>query len=109
MVTPVEAGNVLITTSLGEGSHYFVGKTIGKYLVKQGHNVSVLVSEAYAHRAENPDDSELNFIIFHQSPAAIESVKERHLAFSKVSLNIIFFSFINSFQLYIVNLLSVFS
>lgn len=79
-----KAGNVLITTSLGEGSHYFVGKTIGKYLVKHGHNVTMLVSEAYAHRAENPDDAELNFIVFHQSAEQIESVKERHLSFSKV-------------------------
>ena len=87
LVPSNDAGNVLITASLGEGSHYFVGKTIGKYLAKQGHNVSVLLSEAYAHRAENPDDSELDFIIFHQTSAAIESVKERHLIYSKVSLN----------------------
>nr|XP_054760247.1 UDP-glucuronosyltransferase 1A1-like isoform X1 [Lytechinus pictus] len=80
------AGNVLITTSIGEGSHYFVGKTIGKYLVRHGHNVTVLVSEAYAHRADNPDDSELNFIVFHQSTEQIKSVKERHLAFSKNAL-----------------------
>ncbi|XP_030833819.1 UDP-glucuronosyltransferase 2B33-like [Strongylocentrotus purpuratus] len=81
-----QGGNVLITTSLGEGSHYFVGKTIGKYLVKHGHNVTMLVSKAYAHRAENPDDAELNFIVFHQSAEQIESVKERHLSYSKNAL-----------------------
>ncbi|XP_041471051.1 UDP-glucuronosyltransferase 2C1-like isoform X2 [Lytechinus variegatus] len=83
------AGNVLITTSLGEGSHYFVGKTIGKYLVRHGHNVTVLVSEAYAHRADNPEDSELNFIVFHQSTEQIKSVRERHLAFSKRVNNVV--------------------
>ncbi|XP_041470570.1 UDP-glucuronosyltransferase 1A1-like isoform X3 [Lytechinus variegatus] len=86
MPSDLQAGNVLITTSLGEGSHYFVGKTIGKYLVKHGHNVTVLISKAYAYRAENIEDSELNFIVFEQTAEQIASVRERHLAFSKNAL-----------------------
>ncbi|XP_054760514.2 UDP-glucuronosyltransferase 2C1-like [Lytechinus pictus] len=86
MPSDLQAGNVLITTSLGEGSHYFVGKTIGKYLVKHGHNVTVLVSKAYAYRADDIEDLELNFIVFEQTAEQIASVKERHLAFSKNAL-----------------------
>ena len=83
MAITASAENVLISASLGEGSHYFVGKTIGKYLAKQGHNVTALLSNAYAYRAKNLDDSELNFIIFNHSVPP-ESVLERHKAYSKV-------------------------
>ncbi|XP_071503255.1 UDP-glucuronosyltransferase 1-2-like [Diadema antillarum] len=83
--TSVFAENVLISCSVGEGSHYFVGKTIGKYLAKHGHNVTVLLSNAYAYRAENPDDRELNFIIFNHSVPP-EAVRERHKGYSKIAL-----------------------
>ena len=83
LVVSTKAENVLISTSLGEGSHYFVGKTIGKYLAKHGHNVTVLLSNAYAYRAEKPQDSELNFIIFKHSVPP-EAVRKRHESYTKV-------------------------
>ncbi|XP_072166372.1 UDP-glucuronosyltransferase 2A2-like [Diadema setosum] len=92
-VAATVAENVLISCTVGEGSHYFVGKTIGHYLVKRGHNVTMLLSNAYAHRAENPDDKDLNFVIFNHS-VPVEEVLERHGAFSKMALEPFDFRFV---------------
>ena len=70
-------GNVLISVTCGEGSHYMAAAAIGEALVRRGHNVTVLVGNAYEHRAHHPVHSQLfNFEIFTFS-VPVEAVHER--------------------------------
>ncbi|XP_071500851.1 UDP-glucuronosyltransferase 2B23-like [Diadema antillarum] len=64
-------GNVFITATAGEGSHYMAGTAVGEALVRRGHNVTVLIGDAFEHRAHHPIHSKLfKFEIFkHPFPA----------------------------------------
>ncbi|XP_030836546.1 UDP-glucuronosyltransferase 2B1 isoform X2 [Strongylocentrotus purpuratus] len=71
------AGNVLISVTLGEGSHYMASTAIGESLVRRGHNVTVLIGNAHEHRAKHPVHSKIfNFEIY-TYPEPVEKVRER--------------------------------
>ena len=66
LCSEVESANILMSGLFGEGSHFLCLVPVGKSLVKQGHNVTFLISEEYTHRAEDPELAKLfNFEIFH--------------------------------------------
>eukprot|EP00057_Strongylocentrotus_purpuratus_P027265 XP_011681739.1 PREDICTED: UDP-glucuronosyltransferase 2A1-like [Strongylocentrotus purpuratus] len=74
--------NILMNAIFGEGSHFLCAASVGERLVGQGHNVTFLISNAYAHRATDPKYSNLfEFEIFrHAFP--VEAVHERYNAFT---------------------------
>ena len=73
----VSSGNVFISVTCGEGSHYMAAAAIGEALVRRGHNVTVLIGDAYEHRAQHPVHSKLfNFEIF-KYPVPAKEVHER--------------------------------
>ena len=73
----VSSGNVFISVTGGEGSHYMAAAAIGEALVRRGHNVTVLIGDAYEHRAQHPVHSKLfNFEIF-KYPVPAKEVHER--------------------------------
>ncbi|XP_054754852.1 UDP-glucuronosyltransferase 2B33-like isoform X2 [Lytechinus pictus] len=107
------AGNVLISVTLGEGSHYMASTAIGEALVRRGHNVTVLISNAHEHRAKHPVHSKLfNFEIFkHSEP--VEKVHERmekvfSLAFEKDFQMDLIWNFTDMMKPYINDCRSVF-
>lgn len=74
--------NILMNAIFGEGSHFLCAASVGERLVGQGHNVTFLISNAYAHRATDRKYSNLfEFEIFrHAFP--VEAVHERYNAFT---------------------------
>ncbi|XP_072171085.1 UDP-glucuronosyltransferase 2C1-like [Diadema setosum] len=69
--------NVFITVTYGEGSHYVSSTAIGEALVKRGHNVTYLISNAYEYRARHPVHSKLfRYEIFNHS-VPVEKVYRR--------------------------------
>ncbi|XP_072166274.1 UDP-glucuronosyltransferase 2C1-like [Diadema setosum] len=76
VATLVYGGNILISGEYGAGSHFMTGSLLGQVLAGRGHKVTMLISEAFAHRAEDPVYRDLNFVIFkHAGP--IEEVRNR--------------------------------
>lgn len=74
---------ILMNAILGEGSHFLCAASIGERLVEQGHNVTFLISNAYAHRASDPKYSQLfDFVIF-RHPIPVEKVHEQFEAFNE--------------------------
>ncbi|XP_072166490.1 UDP-glucuronosyltransferase 2B2-like [Diadema setosum] len=43
------------------------GSLVGKTLVERGHNVTMLIGDAYSYRAKDPLYKDLNFVIFNHS------------------------------------------
>ncbi|XP_071509228.1 UDP-glucuronosyltransferase 2A3-like [Diadema antillarum] len=68
--------NILIFAGLGEGSHFLTAGNIGNGLIKRGHNVTALISNAYSNRAIDPKFKDIHFEIFkHNVPP--EAVHDR--------------------------------
>ena len=62
-----KGANVLISSNLGEGSHFLGATFIGESLVSRGHQVTFLIGQAFSHHANNPRYSKLfNFSIFQE-------------------------------------------
>ncbi|XP_030844823.1 UDP-glucuronosyltransferase 2B1-like [Strongylocentrotus purpuratus] len=59
--------NILMSSYYGMGSHFFAGSKVAESLLKKGHNVTFLISEAFSHRAEDPAYSNFSFQIFKHS------------------------------------------
>ncbi|XP_054753024.1 UDP-glucuronosyltransferase 2B23-like [Lytechinus pictus] len=74
---------ILMNAILGEGSHFLCAASVGERLVEQGHNVTFLISNAYAHRATDPKFSQLfEFVIF-RHPIPVQKVHEQFNAFNE--------------------------
>lgn len=81
--------NILVSPIYGEGSHFLAASAIGESLVKRGHEVTFLISNAYAHRAKDPKYAKFSFEIFNHS-LPVETVREMmntigHVAFEGAS------------------------
>ncbi|XP_071476585.1 UDP-glucuronosyltransferase 2C1-like [Diadema antillarum] len=78
LVSSVSAGNILVMTGFGAGSHFIAGSQVGKTLAERGHNVTMLIGNAFSYRAKDPLYEDLNFVIFNHSwsnEEVIERVK----------------------------------
>ncbi|XP_072175068.1 UDP-glucuronosyltransferase 2C1-like [Diadema setosum] len=65
----VYAANVLISAIYGEGSHFLSAASIGLALTQRGHNVTCLISNAYAHHTRDPKYASFVFEVFeHREP-----------------------------------------
>ncbi|XP_072166488.1 UDP-glucuronosyltransferase 2B33-like [Diadema setosum] len=65
-------------TGFGAGSHFMAGSLVGKALAERGHNVTMLIGNAFSYRAKDPLYKDLNFVIFNHSwsnDVVIERVK----------------------------------
>ncbi|XP_054754983.2 UDP-glucuronosyltransferase 2C1-like [Lytechinus pictus] len=51
----VHSAHILMSGFVGKGSHFLCLVPIGKSLVRQGHNVSMLISDEYMDRANDPE------------------------------------------------------
>ena len=68
--------NILLFSGYGEGSHFTTTAFIGTELISRGHNVTALISNAYAHRANESRYENMTFEIFtHNFPP--EEVRRR--------------------------------
>lgn len=50
----VHTANIAFMSGYGEGSHFMVQAVIGDELARRGHNVTGLISEAYAYKLKTP-------------------------------------------------------
>lgn len=76
-VSTAWSANIFISVTYGEGSHYLSTTAFGAELVKRGHNVTYLISNAYEHRAHQPQHSQLfHYEIFNHS-VPVEKVYRR--------------------------------
>ena len=60
----VGAANILMSALYGEGSHFLAAAAIGEELVSRGHDVTMLISNGYEHRATDPKFANFSFEIF---------------------------------------------
>ncbi|XP_054765162.2 UDP-glucuronosyltransferase 1A10-like [Lytechinus pictus] len=73
--------NILIFSGYGEGSHFMTAALVGKELIRRGHNVTVLISNAYEHRANETKYKDLRFEIFkHNDPPEVVRNRQEHFA-----------------------------
>ncbi|XP_071496608.1 UDP-glucuronosyltransferase 2C1-like [Diadema antillarum] len=64
-----DAANILMIGNFGKGSHFLSLVPVGRSLLKQGHNVTFLISEEYSFRAKDAKYSEIfKFEIFRNDP-----------------------------------------
>ena len=76
-LSTARSANIFISVTYGEGSHYLSTTAFGAELVKRGHNVTYLISNAYEHRAHHPQHSQLfHYEIFNHS-VPVEKVYKR--------------------------------
>ncbi|XP_041461542.1 UDP-glucuronosyltransferase 2B4-like isoform X1 [Lytechinus variegatus] len=76
-VSAVWSANIFISVTYGEGSHYLSSTSFGAELVRRGHNVTYLISNAYENRAHHPEHSQLfHYEIFNHS-VPLEKVYKR--------------------------------
>ncbi|XP_041457766.1 UDP-glucuronosyltransferase 2C1-like isoform X1 [Lytechinus variegatus] len=66
----VSGAKILISAIYGEGSHFLAASAIGESLLKRGHEVTFLISNAYDHRAKDPKYDKFSFEIFNHSVPA---------------------------------------
>lgn len=79
----VSGGNVLMNGVLGEGSHFYCMAAIGESLVHRNHSVTMLISNAFEHRAKDEKYSRLfNFEVFNHS-VPVEEVHHQFDAFNR--------------------------
>nr|XP_054765161.1 UDP-glucuronosyltransferase 1-6-like [Lytechinus pictus] len=57
----VQGGKILIFSGYGEGSHFMTAAHVGKELMRRNHNVTLLISNAYEHRANETKYKDFNF------------------------------------------------
>ena len=77
------SAKILMNGMLGEGSHFFCMASIGEALVHRNHSVTMLISNAYKHRAIDPRYSQLfKFEVFNHS-VPIEEIHEQFDAFNR--------------------------
>ncbi|XP_041470372.1 UDP-glucuronosyltransferase 2C1-like [Lytechinus variegatus] len=74
--------NILIYTSYGAGSHFMCAAHIGNELKRRGHNVTVIISNAYENRSKEEQYKDLQFEIFKHS-VPVEEVWRRHELITK--------------------------
>ncbi|XP_041475570.1 UDP-glucuronosyltransferase 2C1-like [Lytechinus variegatus] len=64
--SPIRCANILFSCGSIDGSHIFAGLIIGEHLVSRGHNVTILVTNAYLHHTKDPHYSKLfNYEVLH--------------------------------------------
>ena len=80
-----ECARILLLQGPGEGSHYFTGTAIGEAMVKRGHEVTVLISDLYAYRAESPKDAQLYTFEIYNSSMTAESRDELYKAMNSAA------------------------
>lgn len=77
IIWPAVSGfNILVSSVYGEGSHFLAGAAVGQGLADKGHNVTVLISRAYEHRAKDPKYSNLSFLIFNHRNRSLQDVRD---------------------------------
>ena len=77
------SAKILMNGLLGEGSHFFCIAGVGEALVHRNHSVTMLISNAYKHRASDPRYSQLfKFEVFNHS-VPIEEIHEQFDAFNR--------------------------
>ncbi|XP_054765163.2 UDP-glucuronosyltransferase 1-6-like [Lytechinus pictus] len=71
--------NVLIFSGYGEGSHFMSAALVGKELMRRGHNVTAIISNAYEYRANESRYKDFNFEIFKHNvpPEEVRLRRER--------------------------------
>lgn len=76
----VQPANILMVGFVGKGSHFLCLLPIGRSLVRQGHNVSLLTSDEYMERANDPELRKLfNFEIYKNTDPRYNTKKYFHL------------------------------
>nr|XP_054750784.1 UDP-glucuronosyltransferase 1-6-like isoform X1 [Lytechinus pictus] len=66
---------ILISAIYGEGSHFLAAASVGEGLARKGHDVTMLISNAFEHRTEEPMYANLSFEVF-KHPIPPEEVRE---------------------------------
>ncbi|XP_030833013.1 UDP-glucuronosyltransferase 2B31 [Strongylocentrotus purpuratus] len=99
----VQPANILMVGFVGKGSHFLCLLPIGRSLVSQGHNVSLLTSDEYMERANDPELRKLfNFEIYKNTDPRYNTKKYFHLleelGFSENGDLISFFKTMTSFN-----------
>nr|XP_054750643.1 UDP-glucuronosyltransferase 1-6-like [Lytechinus pictus] len=72
----VSGHNFLMNAIFGEGSHFLCSAYVGERLVQQGHNVTFLISNAYAHRANDTKFSHFFHFEIFQHADSVEAVHD---------------------------------
>ncbi|XP_072166487.1 UDP-glucuronosyltransferase 2C1-like [Diadema setosum] len=67
LTASVSGRNILISSGYGGGSHFIAGSLVGKALAERGHNVTMLIGDAFSYRAKDPLYLNLTFVIFNHS------------------------------------------
>lgn len=75
MPRDIFSSKILISAIYGEGSHFLAGASVGEGLARKGHDVTMLISNAYEHRLEDPRYANLSFEVF-KHPVPPEEVRE---------------------------------
>ncbi|XP_791720.3 UDP-glucuronosyltransferase 2B1 isoform X1 [Strongylocentrotus purpuratus] len=75
MPSNIFSSKILISAIYGEGSHFLAGASLGEGLARKGHDVTMLISNAYEHRLEDPRYANLSFEVF-KHPVPPEEVRE---------------------------------
>ncbi|XP_054770478.2 UDP-glucuronosyltransferase-like [Lytechinus pictus] len=79
----VSGGKVLMNALLGEGSHFYCMAAIGESLVRQNHSVTMLISNAFEHRAKDEKYSHIfAFEVFNHT-IPLEDVHGQFDAFNR--------------------------
>ncbi|XP_072014241.1 2-hydroxyacylsphingosine 1-beta-galactosyltransferase-like [Amphiura filiformis] len=84
-ISVTKSARILILQGPGEGSHYFTATAIGEVLVKRGHQVTILLSDLYAYRANATKDAQLYNFELYQSSMTAETRDELYTAMNRAA------------------------